>query len=262
MRWTNRQREVARLLAVRKGDRVLEVGYGPGTLIGLLAAQLADAHVEKGRAGDGDVTDRRFGDAHLVDHGVEDGYARDRRIGDGRTKDRRGGAGHVGDRGMGDDHAGDRGDGHAGVGRDAAGQVCGVDPSAEMRRLATVRNRAAVRSGLVDLRLGTADATGFPHEAFDYVVSVNNVALWPDLEAGLGELHRVTRPGGELVIAWHGGTAPSRLNRRYVLREELLDRIRDGLNARFTRVSRHELNTLTVFRALRSRGPVPEPWAP
>lgn len=208
MRWTNRQREVARLLAVRQGDRVLEVGYGPGALVGLLAAQVADAHVKNGRA--------------------EDGHARGRRVGDGEVRD-----------------------GHARNSRVGDGAVCGVDPSTEMRRLATVRNRAAVRAGRVDLRLGTADATGFPDEAFDHVVSVNNVALWPDLEAGLCELHRVTRSGGALVIAWHGGTAPSRLDRRFVLREDLLDRIRDGLNARFAKVTRHELNTLTVFRAIR-----------
>ncbi len=221
MRWTNRQREVARLLSVRKGDRVLEIGYGPGALVGLLAAQVADAHVKNGRAEDGNARNRWIGDSEIrdgyarnrQDGGVEDGHARDCRVGDG--------------------------------------QVCGVDPSAEMRRLAIARNRAAVRAGRVDLRLGTADATGFPDEVFDRVVSVNNVALWPDLEAGLCELHRVTRPGGELVIAWHGGTAPSRLNRRFVLREDLLDRIRDGLNARFTRVTRHELHTLTVFRAIR-----------
>lgn len=173
MRWTNRQWEVARLLAARPGDHVLEIGYGPGALVELLAG----------------------------------------RIGDGR--------------------------------------VCGVDPSTEMRDLATVHNRVAVRAGRVDLRLGTAAATGFPDAVFDHVVSVNNVALWPDLEAGLAELHRVTRPGGALVIAWHGGTAPSLLARRFVLREELLARIRDGLDARFAEVTRHELSTLTAFRALR-----------
>src|SRR5919198_8937 len=37
MVWTNKQREVADLLGVAAGDRVLEVGYGGGALIRLLA---------------------------------------------------------------------------------------------------------------------------------------------------------------------------------------------------------------------------------
>jgi SAM-dependent methyltransferase len=120
-----------------------------------------------------------------------------------------------------------------------------------MRDLAAAHNRAAVRAGRVDLRLGSAGATGFPDAMFDHVVSVNNVALWPDLDAGICEMHRVTRPGGVLVIAWHGGTAPTRLARRFRLDEKLLDRIRDCLDLRFTDVGRHELRSLTAFRAVR-----------
>ncbi|HZB31961.1 MAG TPA: hypothetical protein VE465_17525, partial [Streptosporangiaceae bacterium] len=37
MVWTNKQREVAGLIGVRSGDRVLEVGYGGGALVRLLA---------------------------------------------------------------------------------------------------------------------------------------------------------------------------------------------------------------------------------
>ncbi|GIH24467.1 hypothetical protein Aph01nite_27770 [Acrocarpospora phusangensis] len=168
---TNRQREVAELLAHGRDDRVLEVGYGPGKLIALLAS---------------------------------------------------------------------------------AGTVYGVDPSAEMRVQATARNRKKARTGQVDLRLGTADATGFPDGYFDGVISVNNVALWPDLEAGLRELHRVTRPGGRLVVAWHGGTKPSRITRRLRLPEPMLSRIQDALAGRFEKVDRHELRSLTAFRAYKS----------
>lgn len=176
MRWTNPQREVVELLGVRPGDRVLEVGYGPGVLLGLLAE----------------------------------------RVGDGR--------------------------------------VSGVDPSPEMRALAVRRNRAAVRAGRVDPRLGTVEATGFADAEFDVVVTVNTVALWPDLEAGLRELRRVTRPGGRVVIAWHGGTRPSAIARGLALPEHLLARIHHAMADLFTEVTRHELRTLTAFRATRAPG--------
>ncbi len=174
MVWTNKQREVADLLDVRPGDRVLEVGYGGGALIRLLAGRIGD------------------------------------------------------------------------------GSVCGVDPSADMRALATRRNRRAAASGRLDLREGAAEATGFPDGAFDHVVTVNTVAIWPDLEAGLRELHRVTKPGGDVVIAWHGGTAPTRIGRHLLLPDSALTRIRGALAELFDHVERHELTTVTVFRARRA----------
>ncbi|HEU5159973.1 MAG TPA: methyltransferase domain-containing protein [Streptosporangiaceae bacterium] len=174
MVWTNKQGEVAGLLGVRPGDRVLEVGYGGGALVRLLA----------------------------------------RRVGDGL--------------------------------------VCGVDPSPDMRDLAVRRNRRAVAAGRLDLRVGTAAATGFPDAAFDHVVTVNTVGLWPDLEAGLRELRRVIRPGGDVVIAWHGGRAPTRIGRRLLLPESALVRVRDALAAFFAEVERHELTTVTAFRARRA----------
>ncbi|WP_246269110.1 class I SAM-dependent methyltransferase [Acrocarpospora macrocephala] len=170
MSLTNPQREIAALVANGRDDRVLEVGYGPGRLVALLAR---------------------------------------------------------------------------------AGTVYGVDPSPEMRILATARNRRKSRAGRVDLRLGTADATGFPDDYFDAVVSVNNVALWPDLEAGLRELDRVLKPGGQLVIAWHGGTRPSWITRRLRLPEPMLFRLYDALSSLFSKVDRHELRGSTVFRATR-----------
>jgi len=173
MRRTNRQHEVADLLDVRPGHHVLEIGYGPGVLVGLLAE----------------------------------------RVGDGR--------------------------------------VCGVDPSPEMRELAVRGNRAAVRAGTVDLRLGSADATGFPDAAFDRVVTVNTVVFWPDLEAGMRELHRVTKPGGRVLIAWHGGSNPSRATRAHALPEHVLARIEEAMAGVFTGVVRPELSTLTAFTATR-----------
>ncbi|MGH3314593.1 MAG: class I SAM-dependent methyltransferase [Nocardioidaceae bacterium] len=171
MLWTNRQRGLRELLDIRAGERVLEIGYGPGGLIRVLT-------------------------------------------------------------------------------RTGAAQICGVDPSPQMRDLAVRRHRKHANGGRVDLRVGTAEHTGLPPASFDCVVSVSSVALWPDLSAGLRELHRVTRPGGRVVIAWHGGTRSWGIGRRLALPERQLDVLEGRLAQEFTTVARRELPTLTVFTAV------------
>lgn len=82
----------------------------------------------------------------------------------------------------------------------ARGHVAGIDPSREMVRQATARNRAAARAGRVDLRLGSATELPFPGDTFDAVYSTNSAQFWPSLAAGMREVHRVLRPGGRAVI--------------------------------------------------------------
>jgi len=176
MLWTNRQRGILELLDVRVGERVLEVGYGPGGLVRQLT-------------------------------------------------------------------------------RTGAAQICGVDPSPQMRDLALRRHRRHADGGRVDLRVGTAEHIGFPPASFDCVVSVNSVALWPDLAAGLRELHRATRRGGRVAIAWHGGTCSRGIARRLALPQRQLAVLEDRLAQEFTEVTRHELRTLTVFTGV-SAGPL------
>jgi SAM-dependent methyltransferase len=132
-----------------------------------------------------------------------------------------------------------------------AGRICGVDPSSDMRALASRAVRPEIAAGRIDLRSGRADHTGFPEAEFDRVVSVNNVAIWPDLEAGLRELARVTRPGGRILLAWHGGTRPSRIARHMALPEGKLARIERGLAELCAEVTRGELAKLTTFTAVR-----------
>jgi len=130
-----------------------------------------------------------------------------------------------------------------------ARHVVGVDPSSEMRRLA-IRNRAAdIAEGRLEIRPGAAAATGLPDAAVDLVVSVNNVAIWPDLDAGIAELRRVLRPGGRLVIAWHGGRQPPRAARGLLLSEDKLRRIEDALRATGAEVQRTLTRRCTVFDA-------------
>jgi SAM-dependent methyltransferase len=130
-----------------------------------------------------------------------------------------------------------------------AQHVTGVDPSIEMRTLAIRAHSAAIAAGRLDVRAGDAGATGLPDAAVDLVVGVNNVAIWPDLDAGVAELHRVLRPGGRLVLSWHGGERPARTARGLVLPEERLHRIEDALRARFPDVRRTLTRRCTVFEA-------------
>jgi len=89
-----------------------------------------------------------------------------------------------------------------------SGHVSGVDPSREMKRHASARNRAAIREGRVDLELGGAEALPFAAASFNAVYSVNTAFFWPDLAAGMGEIARVLRPQGRVLVVlqplWKG----------------------------------------------------------
>jgi SAM-dependent methyltransferase len=133
-----------------------------------------------------------------------------------------------------------------------ARHVTGVDPSEEMRRLAVRAHAGAIAAGRLDVRVGDAAATGLPDAAVDLVVAVNTVAIWPDLGAGVSELRRVLRPGGRLVLSWHGGERPARASRGLVLPEEQLQRIDDALHTGFPEVRRGLTRRCTVFEARRA----------
>jgi ubiquinone/menaquinone biosynthesis C-methylase UbiE len=123
---TNRTAAAAaiELLAVRPGDSVLEIGFGPGVGVALLAE----------------------------------------RVGTGR--------------------------------------VAGVDPSAEMVRQARARNAQAIRAGRVELRRAGADRLPFADAVFDKALAVNSMQIWPDATAGMREVRRVLKPGGQAVLAF------------------------------------------------------------
>jgi ubiquinone/menaquinone biosynthesis C-methylase UbiE len=82
------------------------------------------------------------------------------------------------------------------------GHTAGVDPSAEMVRQATNRNAQAIRGGRVDLRRAAADRLPFADATFDKVLAVNSMQLWPDAAAGMREVRRVLKPGGQVVLAF------------------------------------------------------------
>jgi ubiquinone/menaquinone biosynthesis C-methylase UbiE len=81
------------------------------------------------------------------------------------------------------------------LGSDADGWGAGVDPSAEMVRLA-----AAGAGHHAAFALADAGSLPFADRAFDAVVSSNSLHHWDEPERALAELARVTAPRGTLVI--------------------------------------------------------------
>jgi ubiquinone/menaquinone biosynthesis C-methylase UbiE len=81
------------------------------------------------------------------------------------------------------------------------GYVCGVDHSALMVRRARRRNRAAVRAGVLEVRLGSGEQLPHFDQPFDRIMAVNSLGFWPDQDTRLQELRALLRSGGVIAIA-------------------------------------------------------------
>lgn len=73
----------------------------------------------------------------------------------------------------------------------------GVDPAERMVEIARGRLPGA------DLTVGHAERLPLPDASVDLVLSTTSFGHWTDAAAGLGEVHRVLRPGGSVLIAEH-----------------------------------------------------------
>lgn len=101
------------------------------------------------------------------------------------------------------------------IGRDAPdARVSGIDSSEVMLRQAVRRNRAAVRQGRADLRLGSVVSLPWPDHCFDCVLSLNSAHFWDPVDQALSECHRVLRPRGRVVIGFHIWRIHMRSSRR------------------------------------------------
>jgi ubiquinone/menaquinone biosynthesis C-methylase UbiE len=83
-------------------------------------------------------------------------------------------------------------------------RLTGVDLSPAM--LAVARQRAAALGRDVDLREGDAQALPFPDASFDTVVCTLSLCAVPDERAVIGQMWRVLRPGGRLLLLDHVGS--------------------------------------------------------
>lgn len=84
----------------------------------------------------------------------------------------------------------------------ATAQLVGVDISQEMVEAARAELDALRRGGTV-YRMD-AQELEFPDDSFDTVVSALSTCTFPDPVAALGEVERVCRPGGRVLLLEHG----------------------------------------------------------
>ena len=102
--------------------------------------------------------------------------------------------------------------------------LTGIDLSPAM--LAIARDRAEALGLEADLREASAEALPFPDASFDTVVCTVSLCNIPDDRAAIGEMFRVLRPGGRLVLLDHVAS-----DRRWVLAiERLLEPVTIRLN--------------------------------
>jgi ubiquinone/menaquinone biosynthesis C-methylase UbiE len=80
------------------------------------------------------------------------------------------------------------------------GFVAGITPSESLWRHAGSRNRAAIKSGHMELRVGTAHALPYLEAFFDKAFSINSIQLWLDPTFDLKEIERVVKKGGVIAV--------------------------------------------------------------
>lgn len=83
------------------------------------------------------------------------------------------------------------------------GHVTGLDVAENM--LQRARDKALAEGlGNVAFRLADMTACGEPDNSFDAIISVFSIFFVPDMERQVGELWRMLRPGGRLVVSVWG----------------------------------------------------------
>lgn len=80
-------------------------------------------------------------------------------------------------------------------------RVTGIDPSLEV--LARMRRRLPAARFMA----GRAEALPIDDSSLDKAASVNSLYFWADLETPIGELARVLKPGGRLVLGFQTAEA-------------------------------------------------------
>ncbi len=80
------------------------------------------------------------------------------------------------------------------------GFVTGLDYAPEMVRQASLRNRDAIAAGQMQIVQGDVAAMPFEAHRFDFVCGVETFYFWPEPLAGLREIWRVLKPGGQLAL--------------------------------------------------------------
>lgn len=84
--------------------------------------------------------------------------------------------------------------------QDKCGDVTGLDLSAEMMRIGQSKSERKGMQDKIKFQLGSALEMPYAEAEFDTVTCAYGVRNFADLDNGLAEMHRVLRPGGQLLI--------------------------------------------------------------
>jgi ubiquinone/menaquinone biosynthesis C-methylase UbiE len=80
------------------------------------------------------------------------------------------------------------------------GFVAGIDYSPDMVKRGKRKFQKSIASGKMTLVEGDVASMPFNDASFDKICTINTIYFWPDPTAGLKEILRVLKPGGQLVI--------------------------------------------------------------
>jgi len=80
------------------------------------------------------------------------------------------------------------------------GKIHGVDYANGSIAASRANNRQLIAEGRVTIDQATVSHLPFPNDQFDVVTAIETQYYWPDLPADMGEILRVLKPGGKLVI--------------------------------------------------------------
>ena len=80
------------------------------------------------------------------------------------------------------------------------GKVYGVDYSKESVLAAKKNNAHWIAVGRVEICEGSVSKLPFSNETFNLVTAVETHFWWPNLQSDLGEVLRILKPGGKLIV--------------------------------------------------------------
>lgn len=85
------------------------------------------------------------------------------------------------------------------------GRLIGIDPVPRMIEIARERAASHPAGTLIEFREGAAEALPLEDAVADVVFAFDSFDHWRDQRGGLGEVRRVMRPQGRLVVVKDGG---------------------------------------------------------
>lgn len=83
----------------------------------------------------------------------------------------------------------------------SAAKFYGIDISRSILRSAARKNGKYIKSGKLNLEVGSVDKIPFESETFSTIFTINTVYFWQDLAAAMAEIKRVLKPGGIFINA-------------------------------------------------------------